>query len=74
MSETLKSLNKTYGNNIILVFGCGDDRDKKKRKGDTDTLICDNTRAYKLIKWKPNNSNIKKIIRLRPGSQIKKKY
>ena len=35
---------------------------KKKRKGDTDTLICDNTRAYKLIKWKPKNSNIKKII------------
>ena len=35
---------------------------KKKRKGDTDILICDNTRAYKLLKWKPKNSNIKKII------------
>ena len=35
---------------------------KKKRKGDTDTLVCDNTRAYKLLKWRPKNSNINKII------------
>ena len=29
--KTLKSLKSFYGNNISLVFGCGGDRDKKKR-------------------------------------------
>ena len=29
--KTLKSLKEIYGNNINLVFGCGGDRDKKKR-------------------------------------------
>ena len=29
--KTLKSLNDNYGNNISLVFGCGGERDKKKR-------------------------------------------
>ena len=35
---------------------------KKKRKGDTDILMCDNSKAYKFLKWKPKNSNINKII------------
>ena len=29
--KTLKSLNNSYGDKISLVFGCGGDRDKKKR-------------------------------------------
>ena len=30
--KTLKSLRNNYGNNVSLVFGCGGDRDKKKRR------------------------------------------
>ena len=30
--KTLRSLKKDYGNNISLVFGCGGERDKKKRQ------------------------------------------
>ena len=29
--KTLKSLKSNYGNNISLVFGCGGERDKRKR-------------------------------------------
>jgi UDP-glucose 4-epimerase len=35
---------------------------KKRRKGDTDKLICDNKKAFKILKWKPMYSNISKII------------
>jgi UDP-glucose 4-epimerase len=35
---------------------------KKRRKGDTDNLICDNKKAYKILKWKPKRSYISKII------------
>ena len=31
LSKTLESLRSSYGKNISLVFGCGGDRDKKKR-------------------------------------------
>ena len=31
LSKTLESLRSNYGKNISLVFGCGGDRDKKKR-------------------------------------------
>ncbi len=31
LEKTLKSLKTKYSNNITLVFGCGGDRDKKKR-------------------------------------------
>ena len=35
----------------------------KKRKGDNDILVCDNKMASKILKWKPINSNISKIIK-----------
>ncbi len=31
LNQTLESLKNKYGNNISLVFGCGGERDKKKR-------------------------------------------
>ena len=31
LSKTLSALKSRYGNNISLVFGCGGDRDFKKR-------------------------------------------
>ena len=34
----------------------------KKRKGDNNILICNNKMAFKILKWKPINSNISKII------------
>ena len=35
---------------------------KKRRKGDIDRLICDNKKAYKILKWKTKYSDILKII------------
>ncbi len=35
---------------------------KKRRRGDVDKLICENKKSYKIIKWKPKNSIISKII------------
>ena len=35
----------------------------KKRKGDNDILVCNNKMAFKILKWKPINSNISKIIK-----------
>ncbi len=42
LEKTLKSLRDLYGNNISLVFGCGGDRDKKKRSlmGKIANKIC----------------------------------
>ena len=34
----------------------------KRRKGDKAILICNNNLAFKILKWKPLNSHIKKII------------
>ncbi len=34
----------------------------KKRKGDNNILICNNKIAFKILKWKPINSSISKII------------
>ena len=34
----------------------------EKRKGDNNILICNNKMAFKILKWKPINSNISKII------------
>jgi UDP-glucose 4-epimerase len=35
---------------------------KKIRKYDSETLMCDISKAKKLLKWKPIKSNLKKII------------
>jgi len=35
---------------------------KKRRKGDTDKLICNNEKAYKILKWEPKCSHIHEII------------
>ena len=35
---------------------------KKRRQGDSDKLLCDNKKAYKILRWKPKHSNILKII------------
>jgi UDP-glucose 4-epimerase len=35
---------------------------KKRRKGDTDQLICNNRKAFKILQWKPKYSYISKII------------
>jgi UDP-glucose 4-epimerase len=35
----------------------------KKRKGDVDKLVCDNKKAFKLLKWKPKFSQISRIIK-----------
>tara|TARA_Y100000389_G_C17462348_1_gene522818 strand:+ start:1836 stop:2825 length:990 start_codon:yes stop_codon:yes gene_type:complete len=36
---------------------------KERRKGDISKLICDNKKSYRILKWKPTNSTISKIIR-----------
>ena len=36
---------------------------KKRRIGDTDKLVCDNKKAYKILKWKNTRSNISTIIK-----------
>lgn len=36
---------------------------KKRRYGDTDKLVCDNKKAYKILKWKNTRSNISTIIK-----------
>lgn len=35
----------------------------KRRKGDVDILVCSNSKAKYVLKWKPVNSNLSKIIR-----------
>ncbi len=35
----------------------------KRRKGDVDILVCSNSKAKHVLKWKPVNSNLSKIIR-----------
>lgn len=34
-----------------------------RRKGDVDLLVCSNSRARSILNWKPQNSNISKIIK-----------
>ena len=36
---------------------------KKQRKYDTKILICKIDKAKKYLKWKPNNSNLKNIVK-----------
>ena len=36
---------------------------KNRRKGDVDKLICDNKKSFRILGWKPKNSQISKIIK-----------
>ena len=58
--KTLLHLKKNYGSNISLVFGCGGDRDKKKRPlmAKIANNIC--TKIY-ITDDNPRNENPKKI-------------
>tara|TARA_B100000963_G_scaffold344622_1_gene347664 strand:- start:15215 stop:17974 length:2760 start_codon:yes stop_codon:yes gene_type:complete len=58
--KTLNFLKGDYGNNISLVFGCGGDRDKKKRP--LMAKIADNNcKKIYLTDDNPRNENPKKI-------------
>ena len=58
--KTLESLKSYYGNNISLVFGCGGDRDKKKRA--LMAKIADkNCKKIYVTDDNPRNENPKKI-------------
>ena len=54
--EIFKKFNNFFNNKLNIPFF------KNRRKGDTDKLICDNKKAFKILKWKPIHSNISKII------------
>ena len=60
LSKALKYLKNNYGNNISLVFGCGGDRDKKKRSlmAKIANSICN--RVY-VTDDNPRDENPKKI-------------
>lgn len=36
---------------------------KERRLGDVDSLVCDNKNSFKILKWKPKNSKILRIIK-----------
>ena len=60
LSKTLKYLRLNYGENITLVFGCGGDRDKKKRS--LMAKIADaNCKKIYVTDDNPRNENPKKI-------------
>ena len=60
LSEVLQSVRNTYGNNISLVFGCGGERDFKKRPlmGEIAKKYCN--KIY-VTDDNPRNENPKKI-------------
>ena len=53
--EVLKNIEKILNKKIIVNY-------LKRRKGDPPYLICNSSRALKLLKWKARMSSIKKII------------
>ncbi len=58
--KTITSLKNTYGNNISVVFGCGGERDRKKRP--LMAKIADkNCRKIYITDDNPRNENPKKI-------------
>ena len=58
--KTLKSLKNDYGNNISLVFGCGGERDFKKRPI-MAKIANDNCKKIYVTDDNPRNENPKKI-------------
>ena len=58
--KALNSLKINYGNNISLVFGCGGDRDKKKRSL-MSKLGNENCKKIYVTDDNPRNENPKKI-------------
>ena len=53
--EIINYVRKKINNNLNLKY-------VDRRKGDVSKLICNSNKAKKLLKWKANSSNIKKII------------
>ena len=60
LHKTLKFLKDNYGNNISLVFGCGGDRDKKKRPL-MAKIANNNCNKIYITDDNPRNENPKKI-------------
>ena len=58
--KTLKSLKNDYGNNISLVFGCGGERDKKKRRL-MAAIANDHCKKIYITDDNPRNESPKKI-------------
>ena len=58
--KTIKSLKQDFGNNISIVFGCGGDRDKKKRPL-MAKIANDNCKKIYITDDNPRNENPKKI-------------
>jgi len=58
--KTIKSLKQDFGNNISIVFGCGGDRDKKKRPL-MAKIANDNCKKIYVTDDNPRNENPKKI-------------
>ncbi len=54
--QIMKKIEKTTKKKSNFIF-------VKKRKGDVSSLICSNEKAKKMLKWKPEKSNIEVIIR-----------
>ena len=58
--KAIESLKKDFGNNITLVFGCGGDRDKKKRYL-MAKIANDNCKKIYITDDNPRNENPKQI-------------
>jgi MurE/MurF fusion protein len=60
LSKTLEFLKRKYGKNISLVFGCGGERDKKKRPMMAKLANCHSRRIY-ITDDNPRSEDPKKI-------------
>ena len=54
--DVVKEFEKQIRKNIKLKY-------KNRRKGDMETIIADNKKIKKFLRWKPNKNNLKKIVR-----------
>ena len=71
--KVLESLKNTYGKNISLVFGCGGDRDKKKRPL-MARIANNNCKKIYITDDNPRNENPEKIRKEIIKNISKKKY